>query len=689
MRTRHKIHGPWSQRSQLTKRLNAIVRSSSNYTAWLGAVVIAVAVVAAYAPGLSTPFQYDDLSTVVENQSIRKLSAIGAVLSPPANTMPTSGRPLLNLSFAIDYAITGLNVVGYHATNLVLHLACALLLFAIVRTTARLPHVGLGDDADVIAAATAAIWAVHPLQTGTVTYISGRSESLMALWYLASLYAAIRAHRSRHPARWHLGAIVACAIGMVCKESMVTAPVAIALYDRAYIYERWSDALRQRWRIYGGLAATWVILAVLLMDAPHSESAGFAAGTSVWTYLLNQALVIPQYLRLAAWPDHLVFAYGEVQNIGLADVGAMAAVVPGLVVTTIWLWSRRPALGFLAVWVFLTLAPTSSFVPIVTEAGAARRMYLPLAGIVVLFVIAIVTLAETMRRRRVGGARAWSPAMIALVIVGALTATTAVQSEEFASDERLWRGSLEHWPSGTAHRNLATVLLHQGRGVEAVEELRAAVRFRPDARYLLGVELFEQGRAAEAAVELQRAIQELPDDRTVMLQGRRVLARALQQQQRHAEAAQVFAEIAAMTPSDIEPVLSRADALLAAGNPAAAHEEYQRILARQPAHLGAMTNEGLALTQLGRVEEALPFLQRVAERQPQSVPAHVNLAGALVAAGRLVDAVVTVCRAIAIEPENPRPRQFLSELRTLARAHRVYLPECPAPPDAVEVRPVR
>jgi protein O-mannosyl-transferase len=654
----------------------------------VSAIVIALAVVMAYAPGLSTPFQYDDLSTVVENQSIRRLSALGAVLSPPANMMPTSGRPALNLSFAIDYAFTGLNVVGYHATNLALHLVCALLLFVVIRTTAQLPQLGLAAHANVIAAATTAIWAVHPLQTGTVTYISGRSESLMALWYLASLYAAIRAHRLAHRTAWSVGAVIACAIGMSCKESMVTAPVAILLYDRAYIYERWSDALRQRWRLYGGLAATWAILVALLIDAPHSDSAGFSAGASVWTYLLNQALVIPRYLRLTVWPDYLLFAYGEAQNIHLADVGALAAVVPGLVVAAMWLWFRRPALGFPALWVFLTLAPTSSFVPIVTEVGAARRMYLPLAGIAVLFTIAFVTLGETMRRR-VAMAQALSPAIIALVIGGALTVTTAAQSGEFASAERLWRGSVERWPSGTAHRNLAAVLLQQGKRSEGAEHLRAAVPFKSEARYLLGLELYDQGRFEEASVELQRAIQELPDDRAVSLNGRRQLAQALLQQRRHVEAARIFAELAAMTPNDLTVLLSRADALLAAGDPAAAHQDYQRILARHPGHLGAMANDGLALVQMHRVHEALPLFHTVAERQPNSMAAQLNLATALAGAQRFVEAVATACRAIAIEPQHPRPRQFLSDLRAAALTLRVNLPECPAWPSGGDVRPVR
>jgi len=655
---------------------------SSKSIAWLSAAVIALAITAAYSTGLRTPFQYDDLSTIVENDSIKHLSDLHLALSPPPNVTPTSGRPLLNLSFAIDYAMTGLNVAGYHATNIALHLVAALLLFGIVRQTLWLPAVGLASHADLIATATAAIWAVHPIQIGAVTYISGRSDVLMAVCYFVVLAAAIRAlpfdfaqgKRSSHGSVWAVVAIIACALGMAVKESMVTAPVAVLLYDRAYIHDRFATAFRERWRFYAGLAATWAVLAVVLIGAPHSASAGFSTGISPWTYMLNQALVIPEYLRLVAWPDHLLFAFGEARLLTLADVGAMGLVAASLAVAAIWLWRRSPALGFPAVWLFLTLAPTSSIVPIATEAGAARRMYLPLAGIVVLFVVGIVAIAQ--RRPRSSFAQPLSLAISAVLVI-VLGATTAAQNLEFASAEGLWRGSLERWPSRLAHRNLAAVLLQEGRRSEALEHLRAAADQGPLSRYALGVALFDDGRSADAVVELERAISENPNEPTVALDGRRVLARALAQQRRHLEAADVFAQIAALTPDDVAPRLSRADELRAAGDLTGAHEEYQRILAAQPHHSGAQTNDGLTLLRLGRVSEALPLLRSVAEREPRNAAAFMNLASAAAAAGRVDEATAAVCHILAEDPRRQSAQEFLADLRRAAASARVRVPDCP------------
>jgi tetratricopeptide (TPR) repeat protein len=268
-------------------------------------------------------------------------------------------------------------------------------------------------------------------------------------------------------------------------------------------------------------------------------------------------------------------------------------------------------------------------------------------------------------------------AVTLMAIVVALVATTGPQAAEFASAERLWRGSVERWPSALAHRNLAAVLLQEGRRAEGADELRAAADLNPVARYALGLQLFEQGRTEESIVELRRVIREFPDDRTVALEGRRVLGRALRDRKRHAEAAVVFAEITAITPDDLELVLLRADELLAAGDLAGAHQAYQQVLALHPDHAGAMTNDGLTLLQMGREQEALELLRHVVTRQPQRIDAYMNLAGALAAAGRTTDAADTICRAIAVAPGDAAPRQFLSELESAASAAGVRLPDCP------------
>src|SRR5206468_3019554 len=155
--------------------------------------------------------------------------------------LPTAGRPLVNVSFAINYALGGLNVVGYHVLNVALHVLCALLIFGIVRRTFDLigrsgqeqPVRSPRPDSQAanLACAVALIWVLHPLNTEAVNYLTQRTEIMMALFYSLTLYASIRAVQSPRALVWTAGAIVSCAAGMASKESMVTAPLMVVLFD--------------------------------------------------------------------------------------------------------------------------------------------------------------------------------------------------------------------------------------------------------------------------------------------------------------------------------------------------------------------------------------------------------------------------------------------------------------------------
>jgi hypothetical protein len=243
----------------------------------------------------------------------------------------------------------------------------ALVLFAIVRR-ARSPGV---------AAVATLLWMAHPLNSEAVNYVSQRTESLMALFFLLTFYCAMR--------DWRPWAIAACALGMACKESMATAPLIVMLYDRIFVFDSWKQMMRARRGFYLGLASTWIVLALLLSSTPRT-SVGFDAGTSPIVYLWNQCEMIARYLWLAVWPRALVVDYGLPRPLSFGDVLPQAALVVALGVVTVVALVRWPKAGFLLAWFFVTLGPTSSIVPIATEVGAERRMYLPLMALVMLVV---------------------------------------------------------------------------------------------------------------------------------------------------------------------------------------------------------------------------------------------------------------------------------------------------------------
>jgi len=178
----------------------------------------------------------------------------------PSHAGVLAGRPIVNFSFAINYAIGGLSVRGYHIANVILHILSALVLFGIIRITLRTSKVRdrIAAAPDGIALASALIWMVHPLQTESVDYVTQRTELMMGLFYLLTLFCAIRAAGSSASGRWQVGAIVSCLLGMGCKESMVTAPLVVVLYDRIFLFDSMREAWPRRKGLYAGLALGWL-----------------------------------------------------------------------------------------------------------------------------------------------------------------------------------------------------------------------------------------------------------------------------------------------------------------------------------------------------------------------------------------------------------------------------------------------
>jgi Tfp pilus assembly protein PilF len=336
----------------------------------------------------------------------------------------------------------------------------------------------------------ALLWAVHPLQTGAVTYIVQRAESLMGLFYLLTIYCAIRG--------WTAAAIAACALGMATKESMVTAPLVVVAWDWVFAPRQ----MRRRVPLYLGLAATWTIAAVLIAGGYRSQSVGF--GLRGWTassYLTTQTGVITHYLRLAIVPYPLVLDYGWPRATSIAEVAFPAAVVMTLLALTVWAFARRLPIGFAGVWFFLILAPTSSFIPIVTEVAAEHRMYLPLAAVV----SAVVCLAGRV-------ARFQTMAIAFVILFGAMT---FARNRDYQSSDGIWLDTIEKRPQNARARvNYASALLEQHRDREAEDHLHVAIGIDPDypeALANLGAALCAQDRLDEGIVHLQRAIAIQPD----------------------------------------------------------------------------------------------------------------------------------------------------------------------------------
>lgn len=638
--------------------------------------VIAVAGVLAYANALRTPFIYDDSVAIVGNANIRTLQLPEALFSAREN--PTAGRPLVNFSFAVNYAVGELNPLGYHVVNIGLHILCALTLFAIARRVLASDSLGL---------AVALIWTVHPLNSEAVDYLTERSESLMSLFLLLTFYCSIRAAAAfaRAPARkeslrasatvrrpakasagsggkerstraerlWTVAAVVACAAGMACKETMVVAPLIVVLFDRAFMFDSWSAAFHRRWALYGGLAATWALLAVFQSSGPRVHSAGFASGFSPWTYLLNQTVMIVRYLRLSVWPRDLVLNYGWPRALTLGDVVPQALLIVTLLALTAAAAIRSPRLAFAGAWFFIILAPTSSILPIATEVGAERRMYLPLMAIVALAVVGV----EAARHRL----RVPAAATAALLIVSstALMAGTRDRNTEYTSTARLAATVDERWPTPVSDALVGYELGQAGRRDEALVRLRrSADGGYSTAWFNLGGMLLTGGQVDEGIAALERFLREAPLE-TAAVQTRVLLGRAFLTKGDVTRAIVQLQQARSMDSSNVDALAVLSDALLAAGQFDRAADGYRAYVALRPADAAATLNLGTALAESGRVREAATAFERARDLMPGDPRPYKNLASLALNANDVASGLRFATKAVDVAPADAQARDLL------------------------------
>jgi protein O-mannosyl-transferase len=698
------------------------------WPARLAAVVICLAILAAYHNSFVGPFVFDDETAVLDNPTIRQLWPVWRPLTPPGD-LTVSGRPLANLSLAVNYAISGTRTWSYHAFNLIVHLLAALTLFAVVRRTlacARCQRLLAGgqlpakatsppaskrgpppssppaaapgsDDPTFLALAITLVWALHPLQTEAVTYIVQRVESLMSLFFLLTLYCFIRSVEAPQPRRWQACAILSCFLGATTKEVIALAPVLVLLYDRTFIAGSFAEAWRKRWRLHVALACTWLVLAGLVASTGWNRNgtSGFDIGVPPSAYWLTQFEAVARYLWLSFWPHPQVFEYGTFWAKDVANVLPYAAVVVPLAAAALVALWRWPVVGFLGAWFFGILAPTS-IMPGRIQMIVEHRMYLPIAAVIALVAVGVV-------------ARCGRAGMVALLAwAGALGGLTENRNLVYRDARTLWTDTAAKRPGNDrahnnlgnalvdsgqiadgivhyqtalrirpdypeAHSNLGNALLKEGRIAESIAECQASLKLQPDyakAHNNLGNALLEAGRAQEAISHYERALRLRPGDAKTHYN----LGNAWLKLERPADAIAEYKVALRIQPNDAEARYNLGNGFFVAGQTREAMEQYIRALQIDPGYLDARTNLGNALLQEGRTPEAIAQFEIVLRAKPNYAEGHNNLGAALFHAGRGPEAVLEFQTALRLKPDYPDAQRNLERARVLSAG------QMPTPP---------
>jgi tetratricopeptide (TPR) repeat protein len=624
-----------------------------NFRPLIACAAIVLAGLPAYSDSFHGPFIFDDRLFLTQ-QSAMHLWPIGPVL--------LAERSVAQATFALNYILGGPSEKGYHLFNVTVHLLAALALFGVVRRTFKLPLFAdrFSDKAaTALAFCTALLWALHPLQTEAVTFIIQRMESLMALFYLLTLYCFIRAASSAHPRAWHAAAVACCLLGMGSKEVMVSAPLVVLLYDRAFLAGSFREALRRRWKLYLALAATELILARSILGAfsPHAETAGFAVpGVTPMLYARSEFGVILHYLRLAFWPSGLCLDYDWPLARTAREIVPGALVVGSLLALTAWALVRSKMWGFAGAFFFLVLAPTSSIMPI-EDLASEHRMYLPLAAIATAAVVAAYLAGQALMRRRGVAERAWKSlgygaAACAVLLAAALGWLTFRRNADYRTEVSIWQDTARKRPENPhAWANLADACLTTGdHGNRVLGYCEKAIALQPDfaeAYNNRGTTYAYQNRIEEAIRDYTKAISLRENFPTAYCN--RGNARAMTND--FDAAIRDYDRAIALNPDYAEPYYYRGVACAAQGRIEQAVRDYTKAISLKENFPMAFYSLGEAHAKMNDAGAAIRDYDRAIALNPDFAEAYSNRAYARVMTNDLGAAIRDYDRAIALKPD--------------------------------------
>lgn len=469
-----------------------------------------------YGPSLKNGFVWDDYLSIADNHFIKSFDNLPLIFSKKYFTPPSalpqlqykdigagelSYRPVVTLTYFLDFRLWHLNAFGYHLTNLLLHLINILLVYGLALTI---------NNKRRFATTAALIFAVHPVQAEAVLTPAFREDLLACFFMLLSLLLYLRARAAARPWTWHAASALSYLLALFAKEIAITLPVLAAVYEYVFIFKddvtSWRKGLLQRYA--GFITATVFYLWVWLFVFPRVGSAGITyPGGSFYLNVLTMLKVFAGYIAWFVIPlgihptmrETSFFAKTFWDPVVLISATTIAACL-GLA----WICRKqRRLLTFAVLWFFIALSPAANIIPI-ENIMAARYLYVPIIG---LCLAAAFLLEEAWTKNRT-----FSPAALRTLSVGILVFCVLqvwTQSLHWTNEISFRKTMLEYYPHNVrAYRSLAGAYGRFHRYKEAVLYTQKAQALAPKMveNYLdLAVLYREMGKDVKAAAELKKA----------------------------------------------------------------------------------------------------------------------------------------------------------------------------------------
>jgi protein O-mannosyl-transferase len=662
-----------------------------------------------YSNTFHVPFQFDDLREILRNNIIRNLNNF-------INLSPYKTRHIAFLTFAVNYALHGTNVVGYHLVNLAVHIVNTLFVYWLVILSFKTPTLkesSLKDSSQIIALFSALLFACHPVQTEAVTYIVQRLASLATLFYLFSIICYSKARLELQEARptgkrflWYGVSLFSAVLAMKTKEISFTLPVMLALYE--FLFFKTEMKKRILYLLFFLLTMLIIPLSLLSISKPLGDVIGDVSeikmghiNFSRWDYLFTEFRVITTYIRLLFLPvnQNLIYDYPIFHSFFNTEVFLSFLLLLSIFILGIYLFYRyrrtsphTTLISFGIFWFFITLSVESSIIPI-SDVIFEHRLYLPSIG----FFISVVTFVIGVRTRLISVMPAAGKAIIPLLIV-----ITVVLSGATLQRNAIWKDKLTLWSdvvkkspnapgprnnlgiayeqqglpdkaieqyqivlarypnNAEAHHNLGIAFAAKGWIEKAIEQYHAALRLRPnyyDTHFNLGVAFFSQGQIDKAIEQYQLALKSKPGFAEAYVN----LGIAYGTKGSTDKAIQQFLTAVQLKPDLAEAHNNLGTAYEQSGSTDKAIEQFLTAVKLKPDYANAQYNLGKAYLTSGLIDKAVEHLQIAVRLQPDYANAQYNLGKAYLTSGSIDKAVEHLQIAARLQPDFADAHKYLGD----------------------------
>ncbi len=635
-----------------------------------------------YFNSLENSFHFDDRPVIEENPSIRDLGDFSSIISH------NPSRPILFLSFALNYYFSYLNPFGYHLVNLILHGLTSILLYLILELGFRKSSFSTKDllPARQVAIFSSLIYAALPINTESVSYIASRSSVLCTTFYLLSFYLFIKARSGNWQDRkilalYFLLSLVSFLLALGTKEIAVTLPVILLLYEYSFVFSPDKEGWLKRIRWCSPFLAILIFYFIFRY---------FGYGTlghpkydlDVYAYFLTELKVAINYLRLLIFPLGLNFdpdfplAASLVEPAVIISVLILIAIIAAVIVV----FRRKPTISFGILFFFIALLPTSSIIPL-QDVMAEHRLYLPAAGFCL---IGGGLLCSLLRVRRNQYSRGLAVHSVFIVMVLCFSLGTTGRNLVLRNDYELWKDTVKKSPRkarpynnlgkayfernfldqalvefkeairinpnyADAHNNLGAIYVKKNLLDNAIEEFKLALLINPDyadAHHNLGVAYEEKGLTQEAQEEFQKAqraghnVVDIYHKMGTINFNRGMLDEAIVQ----------FEKVLKLNPDYALSHYYLGKIWLKKGQIDQAIAEYQETIRIKPNFDEAYLDLGNVYFDQGLYEKAAAQYRRAVEIDPESSKGHSNLGIVYEKQGKYSEAIAEFNKVLSLKP---------------------------------------